>query len=53
MSKNLSEEEILYISEQSGIDEDVIRSWHKEFLIACPKGKMVFYLDLKKKNHFL
>ena len=41
MAKHLSDDEFQKIAEQSGIDECVIKSWYKEFLNVCPKGKMV------------
>lgn len=41
----LSEEAQKSIAETSGIDPDVIRSWYKEFLSVCPKGKMVILSD--------
>lgn len=42
MSRILTEEEVKNIVEQSGIEDIVIKSWYKEFLNVCPKGKMVF-----------
>ena len=39
-SKLLTDEELEYISKNSGIDVDVIKAWHKDFLQTCPKGKM-------------
>jgi hypothetical protein len=41
MGQNLTQEELDYISEQSGIEDDVIKSWHKDFIKLCPTGKMV------------
>jgi hypothetical protein len=41
MGQNLSQEELDFISEQSGIEDDVIKSWHKDFIKLCPTGKMV------------
>jgi hypothetical protein len=41
MGTELSDQELSIIAEQSGIEEDVIKSWYKEFLVVCPKGKMV------------
>ena len=40
--KILTDDEIEYIAGQSGVETDVIKTWHKDFLTACPKGKMVF-----------
>lgn len=40
----LSETEIESISKSSGIDADIVRSWHKDFLTTCPKGKMVNWM---------
>lgn len=45
-TKELTEDEIKDIAEKSGVDPDIIRSWFKEFLIACPSGKM------NKKNFY-
>ena len=47
MSKlaELSDSEILTITSVTGIDSDVVKSWHKEFILECPSGKM-------KKKHF-
>ena len=39
--KILTDEEIKLISTSSGVDVDIVRSWYKEFLKTCPKGKMV------------
>ena len=44
-NKQLSEEQIREIAEQSGVDPDIIKSWYKEFLQVCPSGKM-------NKKHF-
>lgn len=41
MSVMLTEEELKNIIEESGIEDIVIKSWYKEFLLFCPKGKMV------------
>ena len=47
-SKILSNEEIESISKTTGIDADIVRAWHKDFLRTCPKGKMVIYLKIQK-----
>jgi len=44
--KELTDTEIKFISEQSGMEYDIVRSWYKEFLQQCPTGKM------NKKNFY-
>ncbi|CAF0848284.1 unnamed protein product [Brachionus calyciflorus] len=36
----LTEDELKNIIDESGIEDIVIKSWYKEFLLFCPKGKM-------------
>jgi neuronal calcium sensor 1 len=36
----LTSAEIQEIAEKSGVEEDIIRSWYKEFIQVCPTGKM-------------
>jgi len=50
MSKNLKKEltpdEIEFITKSSGMDDSIVKSWYKEFLQQCPTGKM------NKKNFY-
>ena len=46
-SNFLRSDELDFIAKKSGIEPSVIRSWHKEFLQACPTGKMVNF-QIKK-----
>jgi hypothetical protein len=41
----LNEHQLKLISEQSGVEICVVKSWYKEFLIVCPCGKL-------DKKHF-
>ncbi len=41
MSIILSEDEIYFIAAESGIDEDIVKAWYKDFIKMCPNGKMV------------
>ena len=43
MGANLSQVEADYISEESGIEPNVVKSWHRDFIKLCPSGKMVIY----------
>jgi hypothetical protein len=54
-SKLLTDEELEYISKNSGIDVDVIKAWHKDFLQTCPKGKMASCITtvLDSKSTFI
>lgn len=45
MGQNLTQEELDYISEQSGIEDSIIKSWHKDFIKLCPTGKMVLKIN--------
>ena len=47
MSVMLTEEELKNIIEESGIEDIVIKSWYKEFLLFCPKGKMARIFSIK------
>ncbi len=46
--KELDDHEIIVISEQSGVEPSIVRSWHKEFLIVCPTGRLasIYFLSL-------
>jgi Ca2+-binding EF-hand superfamily protein len=48
MAKILTQEEVRMIAIRSGMEADVIKSWYKEFLKICPKGKM----DIKQFSKF-
>jgi neuronal calcium sensor 1 len=45
MAGILTEFELTTISDQTGIEFSVLRTWYKEFLSECPTGKM-------DKKHF-
>ena len=40
MARVLTQDEVRFIAIQSGIEGDVIKSWYKDFIQICPKGKM-------------
>jgi hypothetical protein len=46
MSIIISDDEMHFIAVESGIDDDIVKSWYKDFIKMCPNGKMV------KKNLF-
>jgi hypothetical protein len=41
MSKTLTDADFNYISSQSGVEIDIVRSWYKDFMQASTKGRMV------------